>query len=82
MWLGWRRDYEKDTAGDTFAGTAKDYIDGIQFRIVGVSGKHVRYRVHVIGKGWLGWITDYGSGSNGYAGIYGYLIDAIQVEVV
>ena len=81
-WLGWRRDYEKDTSGDTFAGTAKDYIDGIQFRIVGVSGKHVRYRVHVIGKGWLGWITDYGSGSNGYAGIYGYLIDAIQVEVV
>ena len=81
-WLGWRRDYEKDTSGDTFAGTGKDFIDGVQFRIAGVSGKHVRYRVHVIGKGWLGWITDYGSGSNGYAGIYGYLIDAIQVEVV
>lgn len=81
-WYGWRRDYNKDSAGDTFAGDGKSEIDGIQMRIVGISGRHVRYRVHVIGKGWLEWITDYGDGDNGYAGIYGYAIDAVQVEVV
>lgn len=81
-WLGWRRDYNKDSAGDTFAGNGKTSIDGLQFRIVGVTGRHVRYRVHVIGKGWLSWITDYGDGSNGYAGWYGYAIDAVQIEVV
>lgn len=81
-WYGWRRDYDKDSAGDTFAGTCETSIDGVQFRIVDAPGKHVRYRVHVIGKGWLGWITDYGTGSNGYAGLYGYAIDAIQIEIV
>ena len=45
-------------------------------------GKKVRYRVHCIGKGWLGWITNYGSGNNGYAGWYGYAIDAVQIEVI
>lgn len=79
-WYGWRRDYNKDSAGDTFAGDGKSEIDGIQMRIVGISGRHVRYRVHVIDKGWLEWITDYGDGDNGYAGIYGYAIDAVQVE--
>ena len=81
-WYGWRRDYNKDSAGDTFAGDGKSEIDGNQMRIVGISGRHVRYRVHVIGKGWLEWITDYGDGDNGYAGIYGYAIDAVQVEAV
>lgn len=81
-WYGWRRDYEQDNAGDTFAGDGKNSVDGLQFRIVGVSGKNVRYRVHVIGKGWLDWVTNYGSGSNGYAGWYGYAIDAVQIEVV
>lgn len=80
-WYGWRRDYNKDSAGDTFAGTLKTQIDGLQFRLVGVSG-NVRYRVHCIGKGWLPWVTNYGSGANGYAGWYGYAIDAVQIEVV
>lgn len=81
-WLSWRRDYNKDSSGDTFAGNLKSEIDGLQFRIVGVSGKHVRYRVHVVDKGWLGWITDYGEGSQGYAGLYGHAIDAVKIEVV
>ena len=45
-WFGWRTDYDKDSSGDTFAGTCKSEIDGLQFYIQGVSGKHVRYRVH------------------------------------
>ena len=81
-WYGWRRDYNKDSAGDTFAGDGKNPIDGLQFRLVGISGKNVRYRVHCIGKGWLDWVTNYGSGANGYAGWYGYAIDAVQIEVV
>lgn len=81
-WYGWRRDYNKDSAGDTFAGDGKNPIDGLQFRLVDISGKNVRYRVHCIGKGWLDWVTNYGSGSNGYAGWYGYAIDAVQIEVV
>ena len=81
-WFGWRRDYNKDSAGDTFAGNGRTEIDGIQMRIVGVTGRHVRYRTHVIGKGWLGWIVDYGEGNNGYAGWLGYAIDAVQVEII
>lgn len=81
-YFGWRRDYEKDFFEDTFAGDGVSEIDGIQMRIVGVSGRHVRYRVHVIGKGWLGWITDYGDGNDGYAGWLGYAIDAVQMEII
>lgn len=81
-WFDWRRDYNKDNTGDTFAGDGKTVIDGLQFRIVGVPGRHTRYRVHVIGKGWLDWVTDYGSSNDGYAGWYGHAIDAVQVEVI
>lgn len=81
-WFAWRRDYNTDTSGDTFAGNLKNEIDGLQFRIVGVSGRHVRYRVHTVDAGWLGWITDYGEGSNGYAGIYGHAIDGLQIEII
>lgn len=82
-WYGWRRDYNKDSAGDTFAGDGKNPIDGLQMRLVGApAGRQVRYRVHTKGKGWLGWITGYGSGDNGYAGWYGYAIDAVQVEII
>lgn len=81
-WFSWRRDFNKDSYGDTFSGNLKSEIDGLQCRIVGVSGKHVRYRVHVVGKGWLSWITDYGEGPNGYAGMYGHAIDGVKIEVV
>lgn len=81
-WYGWRRDYNKDNAGDTFAGDGKSAIDGLQFRIAGVSGKHVKYRAHAIGKGWLDWVTDYNDTSDGYAGWYGYAIDAVQIYIV
>lgn len=81
-WYGWRRDYEKDSAGDTFAGTGNTQLDGLQMRIVNLAGKNVKYRVHCIGKGWLDWVTNYGDGANGYAGWYGYPIDAVQVEII
>lgn len=81
-WFNWQRDREMDKNGENFAGDRKSRIDGLQMRIVGVSGRHVKYRVHVIGIGWLDWITDYGSGNNGYAGLWGYAIDAVQIDIV
>lgn len=81
-WYPWQRDEEKDSSGDNFAGDLKNKFDGLQMRVVGVNGRHVKYRVHAIGKGWLDWITDYGDGSNGYAGWYGYAIDGVQVDIV
>lgn len=81
-WYNWQRDLNKDSNGENFAGDLKNKFDGLQMRIVGVSGRHVKYRVHVIGKGWLSWVTDYGSGNNGYAGWYGYAIDAVQIDVI
>lgn len=81
-WYPWQRDEEKDSSGDNFAGDLKNKFDGLQMRVVGVNGRHVKYRVHAIGKGWLDWITDYGDGSNGYAGWYGYAIDGVQVDII
>lgn len=81
-YYNWQRDREKDKNGENYAGDCRNRFDGLQMRLVGVSGKHVRYRVHVIGKGWLAWVTDYGNGDNGYAGWYGYPIDAVQVEII
>ena len=81
-WYPWQRDEEKDSSGDNFAGDLKNKFDGLQMRVVGVNGRHVKYRVHAIGKGWLDWITDYGDGSDGYAGWYGYAIDGVQVDIV
>ena len=81
-YFNWQRDREMDKNGENFAGDCRNQFDGLQMRLVGVAGKKVRYRVHVIGKGWLGWIEGYGSGDNGYAGWYGYPIDAVQIEIV
>lgn len=81
-WYNWQRDREMDKNGENFAGDCRNQFDGLQMRIVGAPGKHVKYRVHVIGKGWLDWVTDWGSGNNGYAGWYGYVIDAVQIKIV
>lgn len=82
-WTSWQRDKEKNSStGKTFSGNKSSKYDGLQMRIKGVEGRHVKYRVHVIGKGWLGWIKDYGNGEDGYAGWYGYEIDAVQVDII
>ena len=43
-----------------------------------------RYRVHTKNGQWLPWVTGYDASDNdnGYAGIMGAVIDAIQVEIV
>lgn len=40
---------------------------------------NVTYRVYVGGK-WLPWVTNYGSGADGYAGIFGKAITALQIK--
>ena len=42
-----------------------------------------RYRVHTKNGQWLPWVTGYDASDNdnGYAGIMGAVIDAIQVEI-
>lgn len=44
----------------------------------------MRYRVHIINENWLPWVTGYDKNdhNNGYAGIKGKKIDAIQVEIL
>lgn len=48
------------------------------------AGHTLRYRVHVKGGGWLGWISksDINDYNNGLAGAYEKPIDAIQIDVV
>lgn len=81
-WFNWRRDQEVDSVGDKFAGDLKQQCDGLQMRLVNCPGHNVRYRVHLTGGSWLDWVTGYGSGDNGYAGLWGYSIDAVQVEII
>ena len=75
-WLGEVKNLED------YAGIFNKPIDGI--RIKTNTGKKVHYRVHLRKqKRWLGWVTGYNTNDakNGYAGILGQEIDAIQVYV-
>lgn len=38
----------------------------------------LKYRVHLVGKGWLPWVTDYAD----FAGIRGRAIDAVQMQLL
>lgn len=81
-WCNWQRDRQKDTNGENFAGTCTSQVDGLQMRLISCPGHSVKYRVHTFTKGWLPWITEYGAGCDGYAGWYGFAIDAVQIQIV
>lgn len=61
-----------------FAGIAGEAISGIAIK---VSKGKVKYRVHTKGGKWLNWVTGFNleDDINGYAGILGVEIDAVQV---
>lgn len=60
--------------GDTsYAGNLGNNIDGLQV-------KGATYRVHIKGGSWLGWINKVDNTKNGYAGIFGETIDAIEIK--
>lgn len=62
---------------EDFAGIRGKRITDV---VIKVNKGSVRYRVHILGGGWLPWVTGYnwGDHNNGYAG-NGRVIDAIQV---
>lgn len=67
-WLPWvknRNDY---------AGNLGNAIDGIQI-------KNATYRVHLKKGSWLSWVNKVDNTPNGYAGIYGREIDAVQIKI-
>lgn len=66
-WLPW-------VIGETdYAGNLPNNIDGVQI-------KGATYRVHIKGGKWLDWVDKVDNTKNGYAGIFGETIDAIQVK--
>ena len=66
-WLPW-------VFGDSdYAGNLPNDIDGIRI-------KNAVYRVHLKGGAWLDWVYKADSTAQGYAGIYGKVIDAVQIK--
>ncbi len=64
-----------------YAGILDKPIDGLMMKTD--TGKTIHYRVHVKGGQWLSYVTGYSSSdsNNGYAGLLGQIIDAIQIYV-
>ena len=64
---------------DNVAGRFKQAISGLMIK---VSEGSIRYRVHLRDGDWLPWVDGYdiNDSNNGYAGIKGKVIDAVQVE--
>ena len=58
---------------NNYAGNLGNPIDGIQV-------EEVAYVVHIKGGNWLAWVYKVDNTSDGYAGIYGKEIDAIQIK--
>lgn len=61
------------------AGRKKQAISAVAVK---VSKGNIKYRVHLLNGDWLDWVDGYdiNDSNNGYAGIKGKVIDAIQVE--
>lgn len=65
-----------------YAGIYNKPIDAIRMKTD--TGKTIQYRVHLRAKKkWLGWVSGYSTtdSNNGYAGILGQEIDAIQIRI-
>lgn len=81
-YYSWVQNYKSSNGYYDFAGDGVS-IDRIQMKLRGLDGYNIRYRVHLINGGWLGWITNCNDiNSNGYAGIRGRVIDAIECGIV
>ena len=63
-----------------YAGIENQPIYGFMCRLS--NGLQVKYRCHVIGKGWYGWVTGHNPSdvSNGFAGDLKNQIDAIEIK--
>lgn len=89
---GWNyKDYNNGYAGSGSPAEKGKAIDAVRMYyttpsdIINAYGYYkVKYRVHLLGGGWLDWQydTDTSGGQDGYAGIIGKTIDAVQVALV
>lgn len=61
------------TGASDYAGNLPNDIDGLQV-------KNATYRVHIKGGNWLSWVNKVDDTPEGYAGIIGKTIDAIQIK--
>lgn len=66
-WLPWVKDR------NDYAGNLGNMVDGVQI-------EQVVYRVHLKNGSWLSWVEKVDDTPDGYAGIYGKPIDAIQIK--
>ena len=57
-----------------------DYAGNLGHDIDGLQVKNATYRVHIKGQGWLDWVSKVDNTPQGYAGIFGKSIDAIQIK--
>lgn len=70
-----------DNTSNGYSGWKGKPTDCISMKAEGCT---LKYRVHVKGEGWLGWVTKYDitDYNSGLAGKYGEPIDAVQIAVV
>ena len=77
-WLGWINKYDSNDWNKGVAGIQGRSIDGLQMAY-DKNGFKVMYRVSLIGQNnYLPWVEE----TKDYAGIFGKLIDKIQVKIV
>lgn len=84
QWLPWVTNYN-NVSSDGYAGIPGKAITGLKAYTVGSQSTvgNLQYRVHLRGGQWLSWVTDAsGKIPNDYAGIYGRVIDGIQVRLI
>ena len=84
QWLPWVTNYN-NVSSDGYAGIPCRAVTGLKAYTVGSQSAvgNLQYRVHLRGGRWLPWVTDAsGKAPNDYAGIYGHVIDGIQVKLV
>ena len=68
-------------APNDYAGIYGHVIDGIQVKLVNKPGYHAEVRVQLTDRtGWLSWSSQYSTGADAYAGIYGIGIDRVQIR--
>ena len=72
-WLPWVTDYQNHNA-DGYAGVVGQPLSALCAK---PSNGTLRYRLHVLGGGWLPWVTN----DSDYAGIRGKTADAVQMEL-
>ena len=75
-WLPWVVDKQD------YAGILGTQADGIQMQLVDMPGYHIQYRVADKNGDYWAWVTDWGEGSEGYAGSFGKPFTGLQCRIV